>query len=174
MAQHLENAMNVRISAVVALLLTAAAAPALAAQASGTVNASATVIQPLTITQTQAMDFGKLVMNSAANAAGTVVVAPNNGRTQTGGVDLVSSTPTAGIVSVVGQSGSTYTVTLPASAVSLSDGTHTMSVDTFNSSDTLATVSGTNSIHIGATLHAAQNQAAGAYTGSFTVTAAYE
>ncbi|MGZ3275886.1 MAG: DUF4402 domain-containing protein [Caulobacteraceae bacterium] len=165
--------MKLKIAAVAALLLAGAAAPALAAQSSGTVNASATVIQPLTVSQTTAMDFGKLVMNAGSPGAGTVVLTAANGRSTTGGVDLVGTTAAAGVVQVVGQTGNNYTVTLPSSTTLTGPGT-AMTLDTFNSSDTLTPIAGTNNIHIGATLHVNAAQTAGAYTGSFVVTAAYD
>ncbi len=166
--------MKLKIAAVAALLLAGAAAPALAAQSSGTVTANATVIQPLTITQTTAMDFGKLVMDAGSPGLGTVTLAAGtSARTPSGGVDLVGTSAAAGVVQVVGQTGNTYTVTLPTSTTLTGPGT-AMTLDTFASSDTLTSISGTNSVHIGAVLHVNAAQTAGGYTGSFVVTAAYD
>jgi hypothetical protein len=168
--------MKLKIAAFAALLVAGAAAPAFATQGSQSVNASAAVITPITTSAT-AMNLGSLVMD-ASNTAGTLVLSPLGARSVTGGVNLVGgATGTAGSVSVTAQSGNTYSVTLPTS-VSLTSGANSMTLDTFTSSIAqLSGVTGNGSAQtypIGATLHAGASQAAGTYTGSFTVTAAYD
>jgi hypothetical protein len=169
--------MKLKIAAVAALLLAGVAAPALAAQGSQSVTANATVITPISMSAS-AMDFGKLVMD-ASNTGGTLTLTAGGARSVLGGVNLVGgNTGTAGVVNVTAQSGNTFSVSLPGSAVSLSGpGGATMSVDTFTAGQSLTTVAATGTAQaftIGATLHASASQAPGAYTGSFTVTAAYD
>lgn len=161
-----------------AALMLAGASSAFAAQAQATVTANATVVTPLSVTATKTLEFGKLVVNGGV--AGTLVVAPSTGnRTSTGGVELVGlqSSVQAGAVRVIGDTvngaPNPYTVTIPATAT-LSSGANSMSV-TGIGSDTasLTTLTGQSDINIGGTLNVAGTQAAGAYTGSFVVTAAY-
>lgn len=142
-------------------------------QASASVGASADVITLLTVTKNDDLVFGKFVVNNAS--AGTVVVAAADGaRSQTGGVDLIASTGVqAGRVTVAGQTGIAYTVSLPAS-VNLTSGDNTMALGSFTTDQTsLTELSGETIVKIGGTLTVAAAQAPGAYTGSFTVSANY-
>lgn len=167
------------LGAASAALLLVCAPSAMAAQASASVTATAVVITPLTESVTTNLNFGKLVMD-ASNSLGTLVVAPATGtRSVTGGVDLVGGTSgTAAVVHVVGDTvngaPNPYDVTIDSSTTLTDGGSDTMSVTGIGSSDTLTGITGTNDIHIGATLHAAASQAPSTYTGSFNVTAAYE
>ncbi len=142
-----------------------------------TMSVGATVVTPIAVSQTQAMNFGSLAANIVSAADGTVVLGPNGARSSTGGVDLVDSGagPAAGQFTVAAQSGYNYNVTLP-STVTLTAGTDTMTVDSFTSGQSLTSVTANGSAQsytVGATLHATAGQKAGAYTGTFVVTAAY-
>jgi len=142
-------------------------------QASASVGASADVITPLTVTKNDDLVFGKFVVNGAT--AGTVVVAAADGaRSKTGGVDLITSTGVqAGEVTVAGQTGIAYTVSLPTS-VNLTSGENTMALGSFTTDQAdLTVLTGDNDVKIGGTLTVAAGQAPGAYTGSFTVSANY-
>ena len=167
------------LGAASAALFLVCAPSAMAAQASASVTATAIVITPLTESVTTNLNFGKLVMN-ASNSAGTLAVAAATGtRSVTGGVDLVGGTSgTAAVVHVVGDTvngaPNPYDVTIDSTTTLTDSGTDTMSVTAIGSSDTLIGITGANDIHIGATLHAAANQAPSTYSGSFSVTAAYE
>jgi len=167
--------------ATAAALSASLGAPAFAAtgagSTNGTVTVGATVVSPIVIAQTQAMNFGSLAANVNTTAAGAIVLAAAGTRTNTGGVDLVDSGagPTAGGFTVAAQSGYTYNVTLPTS-VTLASGSDTMTVDSFTAGQTLTGVVATGSAQsytVGATLHAGASQKSGAYSGTFTVTAAY-
>jgi hypothetical protein len=79
---------------------------------------------------------------------------------------------------VTGDAGAAYTVTLPSSAITLSNGTagatNEMTVDTFTKDVTIGTLTGgISTFHVGGTLHVGANQNSGSYTGTFNVTAAY-
>ena len=167
--------------ATAAALSASLGAPAFAATGAGTTNGTvtvgATVVSPIVIAQTQAMNFGSLAANVTAAADGTIVLAAAGTRSATGGVDLVNSGagPTAGGFTVAAQSGYSYNVTLPTS-VTLASGSDTMTVDTFTAGQTLTGVTATGSAQsytVGATLHASASQKSGAYSGTYTVTAAY-
>lgn len=142
--------------------------------ASATDNATATVITPIAIASGTDLAFGKF---SVSSVAGTVVVSTSGSRSATGGVLLSTSTVTAGTFSVTGQASTTYAITLPASASTLSDGnSHSMTVDTWTSNPSgTGTLSsgGAQTVNIGGTLHVAGSQVGGAYTGTFSVSVDY-
>ena len=147
------------------------------AQVSGTANVSVTLVTPIAISKTLDMNFGNVAVNSSG---GTVVLPPSGVRTITGGVTLpvVAGSPAAASFTVTGLAAYTYTITLPISAVTLSDGaSHTMSVTTFTStpSGTGTLSSGTQTLLVGATLTVGASQVAGTYTSTspFTVTVNY-
>jgi hypothetical protein len=86
----------------------------------------------------------------------------------TGGVTLpvVTGTVTAASFTVTGEGNSTYSITLPSSAITLTSPSGTMSVQNFVStpSNTGTLSSGTQEIKVGATLNVSAAQAAGTYT----------
>jgi len=93
-----------------------------------------------------------------------------------GDAALLGGTTTAASFTASGSGSQTYTITLPGSASTLSDGAaHTMTVDSVSSSvgGTGTLTAGTQTFTVGGTLHVGANQVAGAYTGSFSVTVAY-
>ena len=153
--------------------------------ATATGNATATVVRPITLANATDLAFGNVV---PSGALGTLVVAASSGtptQTPSGGVSQPGTqvgTITAAKFNVGGEGGFLYTITLPSSASTISDGaSHTMSVDTFTS-DIVVTAgalsgaigsAGTQSFYVGGTLHVAANQVAGNYTGTFSVTVAY-
>jgi hypothetical protein len=142
--------------------------------ASDTANATAEIVVPIAINNTQDLAFGKI----DAQTGGTVVIDTAGSRTKTGAVILIAagSTQTQATFDVTGDGTATYSITLPAGSVSLSDGaTHTMSVGTFTSSPsgTGTLTAGAQTINVGGTLTVASGQAAGSYTGTFTVTVEY-
>ncbi|MGD8570053.1 MAG: DUF4402 domain-containing protein [Gammaproteobacteria bacterium] len=142
---------------------------------STTGNASAVIVTPITISQTTQMNFGSI---GPAAAASTVVLDTANSVTSAT-ADVVPGTGAAsGVFSVAGEAGFTYAVTLPAST-SLSDGGgNTMTVDTWTTSaasGATPTLSGggTDTVNVGATLHVGANQAAGNYSGTYTISVNY-
>ena len=149
------------------------------AQASATANASAYVITPISITKTLDMNFGNLAVS--ASTGGTVVLSTAGARTATGGVTLPSTTGTvtAATFTVTGEGSYTYDITLPSSAVTLTDGAgHSMTVNAFTSDPTAlagALTAGSQTLYVGATLNVAAGQASGNYTTAtpFTVTVNY-
>lgn len=139
--------------------------------ASVTASASATVATPIAISETSSMNFGTVV---ASATAGTAVLSTAGAVTTTGGVTTLASTPSAAAFSVTGQSGQTFSVSLPTSAT-LSSGANNMTIDTFNHSlgTTPTLTGGTATFSVGATLNVSANQAAGAYSGTYAVTVNY-
>ena len=144
--------------------------------ASATANAAAMIrcLMAATVAGATELNFGDVVPSTVT--AGTVALTAAGIRTAAGGVTLGSSTavgvPT---FNVGGQANATYAITLPAGASTLTSGANTMTVDTFTGSKATGTLSagGADSFTVGGTLNVAQNQAAGSYAGTFSVTVAY-
>lgn len=143
---------------------------------SATANASATIITPIAITNTSAMNFGNVAVN---NNPGTVVLTPAGARSATGGCTLpaTAGTVSAAAFTVTGIASATYSITLPAGATTITSGTDNMTVDTWTSSPTPTgtLTGGTETLTVGATLNVAADQPAGIYTSGtpFTVTVNY-
>lgn len=153
---------------------------------SNSASAKANIVSAITIGAGTDLQFGDI----APGSGGTVVISrdPAVARSSTGGVALASSgvTPAAASFSVSGSAGATFEITVPSSPVNIThtDTTTTMSVGTFtarsanNSSDTTAPISGvltsgSDTVTVGATLTVGSAQKAGAYTGTFNVSVAY-
>src|SRR3989304_8699609 len=98
-------------------------------------TATAVIITPITITKTTDMNFGNIAVNALA---GNVVLATNGSRTVTGGCTLpaVAGSPAAALFVVTGLATSTYSITLPSAATTISSGSNTMTVDTWVSNPT--------------------------------------
>lgn len=147
------------------------------AQATASATASATVITPIAIAKTVDMNFGNVAVQ--AGTGGTVVLTPAGVRTVTGGVTLpsVTGTVTAASFTVTGSGTSTYSITLPGAATTLSSGINTMTCNTFTSTPTPtgALTGGTQTLTVGATLNVAAAQAPGTYLSGtpFDVTVNY-
>ena len=147
------------------------------AQVSATATATATIVTPITIVNAGNMNFGNVAVSSSL---GTVVLTPASTRSATGGVTLpvVTGTVAAATFTVSGQPNYTYSITLPGSATTITDGaSHNMTVDTWTSTPTPTgtLTGGTETLTVGATLHVAANQPAGTYVSGipFTVTVNY-
>jgi hypothetical protein len=127
----------------------------------------------LTISRDLDISFGAVVPGPSS---GTVTVTPEGARSSSGGVSLAGS---AGVspstFTVSGEPALAFSIVL-ASSTTLSDGSSTMTVDSFTSSpESTGTldVSGNREIRVGATLHVAAAQASGSYAGGFSVMVAY-
>ena len=146
------------------------------AQASATSSASATIVGPIGIANTIAMNFGNVAVSTVA---GTVVLTPAGGRSVTGGCTLPATTGTVSAASfnVTGADGYTYDITLPTADVTITDGTNNMIVNTFTSNPSGAgtLTGGSETLTVGATLNVTGSQPAGTYTTTtpFTVTVNY-
>jgi hypothetical protein len=143
-------------------------------QASATSNASATIIGPIAIANTTAMNFGNVAVGAVG---GTVVLTPGGSRSVTGGVTLpaTAGTVTAAAFNVTGVDSYTFAITLPAS-LTITSGANNMTVNTFTSTPSgTGTISGTTALTVGATLNVTASQPSGNYTSAapFTVTVNY-
>ena len=143
--------------------------------ANATSNASATVMTPISISNTAALRFGKF----SALTGGTVVVSAAGARSATGAV-VLSSTDAGGAASfaVSGDANATYAITLPNSATLTHsvDNTKTMAVGTFTSNPSgtgTLSAGGAETLTVGATLTVGNAQTTGSYTGTFDVSVEY-
>ena len=150
----------------------------------GSFPASATVVQPLTITGASTLSFGSFV----AGHGGTVTIPSTTPYTRTS-TSLVTASPlvlvasNSGGVSTINISGieeTTYTVTLPGVPTTLSSGTGgaTMSITkiTSNLTDLAGTIpaAGAQTFQVGGTLAVAKDQISGVYSGTLPITIAYQ
>lgn len=155
--------------------------------AKNTTAVGAVLVVPITITQTSQLHFGTL--NLITNTAGTCILTTSGIRTVTGGLNASSNQPMPknAAYNVTGRKGTTYAVTLPVSAVTISIGVSTNILDImivtdfkarFYGADTDAITSkirsnGTDSFRVGAKLISISSQNAGVYSGTFDVSVDY-
>ncbi len=129
----------------------------------------------ISISNTQALAFGKFV----AGSGGSVTVSTSGARSASGGVLLVASGGGAvAQFSVTGDPNTTYAVTLPADdviTITIGGGS-SMAVNSFVSSPASTGTldsGGAQTLKVGATLTVGASQAAGNYSGTFSVTVVY-
>lgn len=141
--------------------------------ASASSNATATVVAPIAISNTQDLAFGSF-STSATNQ--TVTISAAGARSSVGAIVVPSSTATAASFSVTGDTTGTptYAITLPASTT-ITNGTDTFTVDTFtsNPSGTGTLTAGAQTLTVGATVTTAGTLSTGNYTGTFSVSVDY-
>jgi Domain of unknown function (DUF4402) len=158
----------------VAALTVASSLSAAQNSATTSANATARIIAPITLVKTADLNFGDVV---PSGVAGTVTVTPAAVRTAAGGASLGNGAAvTAAAFTVGGQGSATYAITLPAAAVTLTAGANTMTVDTFTSNPSgtgLLSGGGSQTLNVGANLNVGAAQATGTYSGTFSVTVAY-
>lgn len=140
--------------------------------ATGTAQAFANIVTPISIKKNIDLNFGNI---AASGSNFTVALSAAGVRSSTGGTGTLPSvmgTVTAAEFTASGLTGATYAVTLPSS-ITITHGTNNMTVDDFNSNATLTLTDGSETFNVGATLNVGANQVAGAYTGTFNVVVNY-
>ena len=170
--------LTISLAALAAILATAT--PALAGTSdTAKADAKGTVLQPLTITKVDDLDFGWVI---STTSAGTVVINADDGsRTQTGGVTLVTSYPGGrATFGGAGTPGNAVTLTLasPTELISTTNPAdkvlvNSMTLDSGGSSRTIASDS-TFLVGVGGAFAIAANQPNGFYKAQFSVTADYQ
>lgn len=145
---------------------------------SATANATATILQAVSITKNADLNFGKIIADPTA--AGQVAIQTDGTRTIAAGNVVLFDTESehqAASFTASGTAGRTYSLSLPANeSVSLTgpSGSDPMTITGFVHSATgTLNASGEETFNVGGTLNVGANQAPGQYTGTFTVTAAY-
>lgn len=145
------------------------------------VSAGADIVSPISLTENTALHFGSMF---AGVSGGTCVLSASGVRTQTGTVVLVNvgTTPQNATYNVGGKENATYSISLPTSfKVNFMSNSMTVSsikafptsVGTTESLTGTLNASGVDFFGVGGTLNIDPEQVVGAYTGSFTVTVAY-
>ncbi len=157
----------------IALLGAAMAAMVSTGANAATVTATADVeiLAPVTLSQTTGLDFGIV---AAGSSAGTVTMPiGSNTRTCSAGLACVG-TATRGVFSVTGADTTTVVITVDASTT-LSNGTAADDMNlTLDPSATSVTATGVaQTFYVGGVLSVAASQTAGAYTGTYSVSAEY-
>ena len=186
----LEYDMNTKMNKIamaIGALVMAGGAMAQSTATTSTATANATIVAPITIANGATLEFGNVVAGS-----GTVVISSAGGRTDSS-TALTPGTQRGtfrnATFNVTGEGAYTYVITLPTTPVTLSDTAttpNTMTVDTFTvaagtsgsvvgtTSGAIGTlVSGAGQLKVGATLNVGALQVPGAYTGTYSVTVAY-
>lgn len=156
-----------------AIIFAFAATPALAGGGTGT--AQAVALAPLTIVNSQDLDFGRII---AGPTAGTVTINANTGaRTLTGGVTAAGGTPTFGQFFTVGQNSIFIFINTsgPPTLARVGGGaTMAMTALTLNGGNIrLFPLNNIIELRYGGTLAVAANQLRGTYVGTYTVTVNY-
>lgn len=135
-------------------------------QATATASTTAVLVTPISIAKSVDMHFGTV---AASGTAGTVILDYADGRTTTGGASLPagSTLQKTAVFVVTGEGTSTFSIAIPTSPITLSDGgsasmTVSSFVDDLGAASTL--VAGSKTIKVKATLNVGVAQTAGTYT----------
>ena len=155
-------------------VLTLGYAEVWAAQATGKGNISAKIVAPVTVTETQGLDFGTIL--APTDSAKTVTISTAGSRSDDGSGILVNTNKgKAGLFNVTGADSQTMTIEVPNTVTLNSTGGGSMTVNNFVTEPANnLTLSGTSGqIKVGADLAVSQGQAEGDYTGTYTVTVSY-
>lgn len=156
----------------------ATSSPAFAQQASAQAEARGLVLQPLTLSRVDDLDFGTV---AGSAVAGTVEVDSDTGiRSVTGGVTAVPSTYQRARFDGYGQPDQIVQLTLnpPAGNVLIS-GSNSITVDSMtldSANATTRTIGSTGSftVYVGGSFGIAANQPNGLYAANFDLTADYQ
>ena len=149
--------------------------------ASATATGSTTIIQPVTITKTSDLIFGRVVRPATVSDTISMTNA-SDAVTATGGtafpIATTGVTTSRAKFTVAGEGAQTVSITVPANFSMTGTGTAivvTLSSDK-TGSQALGGTLGTSSsivVNVGGSFPLAATQATGAYSGSFVVSAAY-
>lgn len=172
------NRRALRTALASAVVLGGAGFGVIAYAADGTGTANATVVTPIAIAASNPnLRFGSF---STTAAGQTVAIATAGTRTVTGALGVGTGQNAFGAASfaVTGEGALTYAITLPSTTnitTGAGDATRTMAVSSFvsNPSGTGTLTAGAQTLLVGATITTVASQVVGAYTGTFTVTVAY-
>lgn len=136
-------------------------------KANGTSSAAATIVTPVTISNTGQMNFGNIPVDAASC---TLVLDPAGSKINTSDItlsDVNTGTVSAAVFVVSGGKSYIYSITLPSSDYTVTD-THgeIIIINSFTSNPTVTGLltGGTQTLKVGATLNIRSSQTAGIYT----------
>lgn len=143
---------------------------------SSTGEAQAVIIAPLTLTHNSGakLNFGNVVNISA----GTVTVSAKDGSVTTSGVAWQGGTTSADQFTLTGANGIPFTVSVPSS-ITVNNGSDNMTIGSVTSfcgtgaTSSCVSSTGGTAVSIGGTLSVSAAQAAGTYTGTYTLSVTY-
>lgn len=170
--------MNKTISMLAALLT--AAAPGIAqaqSSESAVATGSTTIVQPIAITRTADLSFGRLLKPASGTAGAMVLSDADELELEVGieGLDDVSRAK----FTITGEGGQAVSVSVPT-GFTMSKGPDTIAVELVPEISGSVTLSGTlgssgsAALNIGGFLYIDSSQPTGLYSGTFTVTVAYQ
>ena len=166
--------------ALAATALSPAAASAAPAQANGA--AQALVVSPGSVVPISSLRFGQFIQPATAGTLSISIAGVISAGGGVAGLQNITQTGTGrgpGSFTLVGTPNRQTDITLPASAT-ISNGTQTMTMNAFTSNANgggkikLSATTGQAVLIVGATLNVAANQPVGNYTGTYTVTVAFQ
>jgi len=176
--------LNICLAAVAATLV--AATPAVGQQVSvNNATAKGTVLLPLSLSETQQLDFGTVIASTTVGADGNVVIDPATGARSfpAGNVIGVATYPgQRGLFQGAGTAGRSVLLTLTPPSV-LTSGTNTLAVNSMSfdgcgagcvSTSRTIDVTGAFTIGVGGDFEVLANQPNGLYSASYAVTADYQ
>jgi len=143
-----------------------------AQSADGTATVNAEIVSPITISNSSSnLDFGNI---ATPDADTDIVVSTAGSRTAVTGVTIPGGTVSAAIFTVNAANNYGYTISIPDIDLKLAGETD-MPVSFTSSLGGTSTGTGADqTLNVGGTLTVGASQGAGAYTGTVTVTVAYE
>ena len=145
-------------------------------QVTATGHISVTIVSPISITKVQDMDFGNV---SVESGVGAVTLSASTKSRQASGNAILMDGGNVSFASfrVRGNSGSSFSITLPSSPITVSNGEKNMTVSDFTSTPSTSAIltDGTKEILVGATLQLKGDQSLGLYASAsdFPVTVNY-
>lgn len=159
-------------------------AAAQSAPVAGPSRVEAAVLRPLAFVRDEDLNFGLIIPGATA---GVVRVFPNGTRTATGGVTLVGSTHQAARFSGLGSFNQQVLISVSANTIQLTGPGAPMTVSQWEVGSTptailtttptrfrIAAANGVFNFPLGARLAVGANQAAGNYSGTFSITLNYQ
>jgi len=160
---------------IVAFILSAAADNV--ANKTVSVQGRARIITPITLANTdaQALDFGIIAKGTTDATVIVSATASITARVLDGdAVVLSSATQTAAKFTVGGESGKTYTITIPTETQTITSGSNSLNITNFTCSNGATGTIGTNNdFYVGGTLSVPHTAIAASYSGTFSVTVNY-
>ncbi|HVM38924.1 MAG TPA: DUF4402 domain-containing protein [Sphingomicrobium sp.] len=168
------------LAAIAAAALSAAPAAAESVSASAQAKAHGVILQPLTLTRIEDLDFGTVI---ASSTAGTVTInADTSARTTTGGVTGVPNYPgQRGLFGGAGTAFQPVVLTLKAPSVLVSESNPSdiieveeMVLDNNNQTDRTINSTAAFFVGVGGTFNIAASQPNGSYSAPFELTAEYQ
>jgi len=162
------------VVAIAAFVLTASAQDNVANKTVG-VPSRARIITPITLANSQALDFGVIARGTtdatvvvSATASITANIASGDA------VVLSSATQTAAKFTVGGEGGKTYSITIPSTTQTIISGANTLNITNFTCSNGSTGTIGTSDVfYVGGKLSVPAAAIAASYTGTFNVTVNY-